>query len=81
MAACAARPKVTAAGKTTTKVPKIKALAKKSSSAEKVAAFRARAKAKGLCSECGQRKPAPERLYCQECLDAAAERVKRSRAY
>ena len=26
-------------------------------------------KLKGLCAECGKRKPAPERVACQECLE------------
>lgn len=50
------------------------------SSAAKVAAFRARARAAKLCGTCGKRPPAADRKYCDDCLDAAAERVTRSRA-
>lgn|GEM_PF-3820028 len=50
------------------------------SSAEKVAAFRARARAAKLCGTCGKRPPAVDRKYCDDCLGDAAERVTRSRA-
>ncbi len=49
------------------------------SSAEKVSAFRARAKKCGLCCVCGQRKPRPRRKTCKPCNESAKERVAASR--
>jgi len=49
------------------------------SSAEKVAAFRARKRAKGMCVVCGQVKPRRRKATCAECNNSAKERVKASR--
>jgi len=42
--------------------------------AEKIRAFRARAKAAGLCARCGQRPPDPGVTSCAECRAASNER-------
>lgn len=49
------------------------------SSAEKMAAFRARAKERGLCGVCGKRKPRKGKATCKLCNEAAKERVRASR--
>jgi hypothetical protein len=51
-----------------------------SKNAEYLKAFRARARAMGLCTVCGKRKARPKRVTCKKCSDAAAERMKARRA-
>ena len=48
-------------------------------SAEKMRAFRQRAKEKGLCLGCGKRKPRKGKTKCEPCSDAAKAAVYRSR--
>ena len=48
--------------------------------AEKVAAFRSRAKDAGLCARCGQFPPLPNRTACTDCAESAKVRAAAQRA-
>ncbi len=49
-------------------------------SAEKVRAFRERARSAGKCAVCGKAPPATDKTICDECNEAAKVRVADGRA-